>query len=291
MGGTVRRTGGMEFEINPVRSCPSRARLYALRGNRRRGCPILQQMRVHSPAGVRSPDSERWAGRPRCDAGEPGRVPRPESRVFPSALRSRHASDVVRGSARIRAGGDGSHGAAAEREVLRALPHRHIESRGVLPRMPATAAGVRRGGRKGRRTGAMVRIARDRVSTLFALATDEATGGHSELADRYVVLARRIGMRYNVRLPTAYRDVYCRGCSAYWIEGRTVRTRLRSGHRVRTCLRCGRERRTRLERGSTGPRSSGATDPFPATRRGEATGEVRTGEDAEVGDDEETEGP
>lgn len=94
----------------------------------------------------------------------------------------------------------------------------------------------------------MVRIARDRVSTLFALAEEEARTGHPELADRYVGLARRIGMRYNVRLLAEYRELYCRGCSAFWVEGRTVRTRLRSGHRVRTCLRCGRERRTRISR-------------------------------------------
>jgi ribonuclease P protein subunit RPR2 len=90
----------------------------------------------------------------------------------------------------------------------------------------------------------MVRIARQRVADLFGLAERESRGGHTALADRYVTLARRIGMRYNVRLLGEYRELYCRACSAYWVEGRTVRTRFRSGHRVRTCLRCGAERRT-----------------------------------------------
>jgi ribonuclease P protein subunit RPR2 len=90
----------------------------------------------------------------------------------------------------------------------------------------------------------MVRVARERVADLFALAESEAAGGHADLADRYVALARRIGMRYNVRLLSEYRELYCRTCSAFWIEGRTVRTRLRGGRRVRTCLKCGRERRT-----------------------------------------------
>jgi ribonuclease P protein subunit RPR2 len=98
----------------------------------------------------------------------------------------------------------------------------------------------------------MVRIARERVADLFALAEREARGGHPELADRYVSLARRVGMRYNVRLRQEYRELYCRSCSAYWVEGRTVRTRLRSGYRVRTCLRCGRQRRTRS---SSSPRT------------------------------------
>lgn len=90
----------------------------------------------------------------------------------------------------------------------------------------------------------MVRIARRRVSDLFTLAERESLVGRLELADRYVALARRIGMRYNVRLLKEYRDLYCRSCSAFWVEGRSVRTRLRSGHRVRTCLRCGHQRRT-----------------------------------------------
>jgi ribonuclease P protein subunit RPR2 len=97
----------------------------------------------------------------------------------------------------------------------------------------------------------MVRIARERISSLFALAEREATGGHRELADRYIVIARRVGTRYNVRLLPEFRELYCRGCSAYWVEGITVRTRLRAGRRSRTCLRCGRVRRTPLreERG------------------------------------------
>jgi len=89
----------------------------------------------------------------------------------------------------------------------------------------------------------MLRIARERISTLFALAEEEAASGHLGLSDRYIGLARRIGTRYNVRLPPEYRELYCRGCSRFWIEGRTVRTRLRAGRRVRTCLACGRVRR------------------------------------------------
>jgi ribonuclease P protein subunit RPR2 len=127
---------------------------------------------------------------------------------------------------------------------------------------------MRSGGRKGRRTALMVRIATERISDLFALAEKEAAGALPELADRYVRLARRIGMRYNVRLPHEYAEVYCRGCSRFWVEGRTVRTRLRSGQRVRTCLGCGRERRIpyRLEgRPTSGPGSG----PRPATRQPE----------------------
>ncbi|HYK93614.1 MAG TPA: ribonuclease P [Thermoplasmata archaeon] len=89
----------------------------------------------------------------------------------------------------------------------------------------------------------MVRLAQERISALFALAESESRSGELKLSDRYVTLARRIGMRYNVRLLPEYRELYCRGCSAYWVEGTSVRTRFRGGRRVRTCLHCGRVRR------------------------------------------------
>ena len=107
----------------------------------------------------------------------------------------------------------------------------------------------------------MVRIARERISTLFALAEREAATGHGELADRYVTIARAVGTRYNVRVLPEYRELYCRGCSAFWVEGRTVRTRFRSGRRIRTCLRCGRERRTSLH--LTPPPTGGTVESGP----------------------------
>ncbi|HXQ79556.1 MAG TPA: hypothetical protein VN819_05020 [Thermoplasmata archaeon] len=143
---------------------------------------------------------------------------------------------------------------------------------------------MKRSGRKGRRTGAMVRIARDRVSELFALAERESRGHHPDLADRYVNLARRIGMRYNVRLLREYRESYCRACSTYWVEGRTVRTRIRSGRRVRTCLRCGRQRRTLSIR----TRAAGASpaEGFRATPRDEGALSISIEEDSAVVDEE-----
>ena len=127
---------------------------------------------------------------------------------------------------------------------------------------------MRPGGRKGRRTGLMVRIAAERISELFALAEREASGDSPELADRYVRLARRIGMRYNVRLPPECSEVYCRGCSRFWVEGRTVRTRLRSGRRVRTCLACGRERRVPYGAAARPDSAAASRPPGDAVRSG-----------------------
>jgi len=114
----------------------------------------------------------------------------------------------------------------------------------------------------------MIRVARERIADLFGLAEQEARVGPSPLSDRYVRLARRIGTRYNVRLLVEYRDLYCRGCSAYWVEGRSVRTRLRGSRRTRTCLRCGRVRRVPI-RSRRASRESGDSERAPPRSVGE----------------------
>ncbi len=110
----------------------------------------------------------------------------------------------------------------------------------------------------------MVQAARSRIDDLFGLAMIEGLKRPAPLADRYVVLARSVGTRYNVRIPPEYRELYCRGCSSYWTEGRTVRSRLRGAHRVRTCLVCGRVQRTPLR-----PRATASGEPAESVRLGE----------------------
>jgi len=85
----------------------------------------------------------------------------------------------------------------------------------------------------------MVRIAKERIDRLFSLARESAERGEAEFADRYVELAFRIGMRYNVRVPERYHTLYCRKCHAYLLSGVTSRARLNRGCLSVTCLRCG----------------------------------------------------
>ncbi|HEV2230603.1 MAG TPA: ribonuclease P protein component 4 [Thermoplasmata archaeon] len=147
--------------------------------------------------------------------------------------------------------------------------------------MPLPTYPSARRGRRGRRTAGMIRLARERISTLFALASNEASGPDLTLSNRYVNLARKIGTRYNVRIPPEYRELYCRGCSRYWVEGRTVRTRLRSPLRVRTCLGCGRVRRVRI-----GPRRPPAGRPNPVSGISPSSEEETLAEVASNPDDE-----
>jgi len=85
----------------------------------------------------------------------------------------------------------------------------------------------------------MVQIARERIDILMRGADQAALAGRMVLADRYVAIARRVGMRYNVRVPTAHRRSFCRGCYRFHLPGVSSRTRLSRGRVVTTCLICG----------------------------------------------------
>ena len=94
------------------------------------------------------------------------------------------------------------------------------------------------------------RIARERIHILFTLA--ETMFSHEpELVQLYVTLARKIGMRYKVRLPREHRWKICHNCKSYLRPGRTCRVRFQSkreSHIVITCFMCGKSNRMPLRR-------------------------------------------
>ena len=93
-------------------------------------------------------------------------------------------------------------------------------------------------GRKGIRTKRMVRIARERIDILHSLAEEEAHKGNLARSDRYVELAKRIGMRYNIRVPTHLKKRMCKGCGRYMLPGKTCHVRVRKGGPLYTCQKC-----------------------------------------------------
>ncbi len=95
----------------------------------------------------------------------------------------------------------------------------------------------------------MVAVAHDRMERLMTMARDTSDPTRSR---RYVTLARRIGMRYNVKMPPGMRSAYCRGCNTYLRAGANCRVRLGRHRLTRTCLTCGNVRRTAY--GSAGSR-------------------------------------
>lgn len=83
-------------------------------------------------------------------------------------------------------------------------------------------------------------IALPRIERLLELAEADArkTKGKSR-SDRYVQLAREIGMRYRVRIPPHLKMRICKWCYAFLIPGKNARVRLRGDYITTTCLCCG----------------------------------------------------
>ncbi len=94
-------------------------------------------------------------------------------------------------------------------------------------------------GRRGRRTKSMINIASKRIDILFDLAEGEAKARNQHRANRYVELARKIGMRYNVRVPKRFRRRYCKHCNSYLLPSVTSRVRVRRKRLVIFCENCG----------------------------------------------------
>lgn len=76
-----------------------------------------------------------------------------------------------------------------------------------------------------------VKIAKERIDILFK----EAEHADKKLADRYVQIARKIGMRYNVRMGEHKRS-FCKYCYSY--IPKTSHRRLKNGLLKITCSSC-----------------------------------------------------
>lgn len=82
-------------------------------------------------------------------------------------------------------------------------------------------------------------IARERIDLLVKSALKEKD---EALAARQARQAKKIAMRFRVRLPYGARQLFCKKCKAFIVPGRSARVRVgRAKTRaVRiTCLRCG----------------------------------------------------
>lgn len=84
-------------------------------------------------------------------------------------------------------------------------------------------------------------VATDRIERLLQLAHGERH--RPDRSKRYVELARKIGMRYQVSIPARWRRRICRSCERLLTPGRDARVRLRRGTLRVTCARCGRTNR------------------------------------------------
>jgi len=86
------------------------------------------------------------------------------------------------------------------------------------------------------------RIGKERIALLLKKAGEAST--ERALADRHAAVARKIAMRFNIRLERAQKRRICPHCHSYLSPGRcTVRTSATRQAVVATCAVCGRSKR------------------------------------------------
>ncbi len=85
------------------------------------------------------------------------------------------------------------------------------------------------------------KIAKERIRILFEMM-ERMKYEDYDLARRYVELARRIAMKYRLKLPKRYKLLFCKKCLYPYKEGK-FRVRIRKSRVIITCLNCGYERR------------------------------------------------
>ncbi|RLI78782.1 ribonuclease P [Archaeoglobales archaeon] len=85
------------------------------------------------------------------------------------------------------------------------------------------------------------KIAKERIRILIEKAEKMKLEDY-ELAKRYVELAKKISMKYRVRIPKELRVKFCKKCLYPYKFGK-FRVRVRKSRVIITCLNCGFERR------------------------------------------------
>ena len=82
---------------------------------------------------------------------------------------------------------------------------------------------------------------RERVRILFRQAESEFRT-HPERSHRYVGMAVKLCMRYNVNMPPEFRKRFCRSCKSYLVPGENSRVRTSPSQKavIITCLECGK---------------------------------------------------
>ena len=85
------------------------------------------------------------------------------------------------------------------------------------------------------------RIARERIKILFNLAKETFKKDRKK-SRRYIELMRKIGLRYNVRLPKDIKRSFCKKCNTLLVPSETSIVRLDKREKtVRVkCLVCGK---------------------------------------------------
>jgi len=85
-----------------------------------------------------------------------------------------------------------------------------------------------------------INIVSERIERLFELAKENLNKNPERSRD-YIKLARKIGMKYNLRLKKEQKRSFCKKCNQLLIQGKTskVETYSKKKLKIIKCLNCG----------------------------------------------------
>jgi len=79
--------------------------------------------------------------------------------------------------------------------------------------------------------------AKDKIVYFFKLA-DKTFPENPGLANRYVTLARKYSMKFNVKIPKELQKKFCKHCYKYLHPGKNSRVRTLKGKLIIYCFNC-----------------------------------------------------
>src|SRR3989344_8510118 len=82
-----------------------------------------------------------------------------------------------------------------------------------------------------------LKIAKKRIDFLFKLAKEHFKQD-SRLSDKYIKLARKIAMKYKIKLPSSMKKRFCKHCHNYLVPGVSCRVRIHKRRVIYYCLSC-----------------------------------------------------
>ncbi len=88
-----------------------------------------------------------------------------------------------------------------------------------------------------KKPASQVGIARKRIRFLFS-ESKAVFNKDRELANKYAKTARRIAMKYKIRLPSSLKKRLCSNCHAYLVPGANSRVRIHKHRVIYYCFNC-----------------------------------------------------
>lgn len=82
-------------------------------------------------------------------------------------------------------------------------------------------------------------IAFERIEVLLEEAR-KISKTNMDLANRYLSLARKLSMKYKVKIPKKDKKLFCKGCYKYLLPGKTLRARMKNKKLIYYCTNCSR---------------------------------------------------